>query len=268
MPILFPGSNTVTNLMTRRRAVLAAVAVLAVGFGPISGADPINSNSYTKAIEADIAHLATLADQFKEDTGNRTLPSRVKATAMLIASHAQANMSGDQADRMAAIRAGALKVAEGVAAKNADAWQAAVAALKQVQADPAADKSPLQLATMHKTELYDVMNLFSRPRGGGMNIENDIRAMRKDGVKDTALAELVGVRTAAIADYAIALPPAFSGKKTKEDWDRLSLEMKTLAADFALEAAKGDKADAAKLKKTATALDANCLNCHKVFRDD
>lgn len=249
---------------TQRRllGMVSLAACICLG-STISGAGPLPAETYSKVVEADISHLEQLVELAKTKKG---IPGRVKATAMLIATYAQDNISGKDADLMAALRAAALKVAESASKKNIDA--AAIAALKSVKPDANANKQPMKLHSLHKLDLHEVMDLFAASTGGGMNIEKDIREMKKSGVRDVKDAEIIAARTMAIADLALELTPEFSAKRKKEDWDRLMKEMKSIATDLGVEAAKGNKADPVKLKKTITALDANCVNCHGIFRDD
>jgi hypothetical protein len=233
----------------------------------LNAAAPLPAETYTKVIDADVAHLVSVIESAKANKTKKGLPGIAKATAALIALHAQENLDGKDGDKMAAVRAGAMKVVEMLGKKDLDGAEKAAVTLKS-GGEKSADKKPAKIASVAKLDLHDIMHLFGRNTGGGMNLEADIRTMKKDGIKDLKLAELVGARTAAIADFTMELPPEFSGKKKKSDWDGWTKDMKTSAVEFATEAAKGTKADAAKLKKIVTALDASCTNCHNIFRDD
>ncbi len=252
-----PKEKIMLAVMRRRFFGAAAVASLAF-LASTTGADPVPAESYSRTTEADIAHLEALVELAKTKRG---IPNRVKATAMLIAGSAQQNLNDP---KMVALRDAALKVAEAAAKKNIDA--AAIAALKNPPAG--GDSKPLKLATMHKIDLADIMNVFGSASAGGLNIEKDIRDLKKPGTKvDPKHAELIGVRTVAIADFALALPPEFNAKNKKVDWDRWSNDMKSSATELAAEAAKGAKADSETMRKTINKLDASCVNCHNVFRD-
>ncbi|CAN5383631.1 hypothetical protein BH11PLA2_BH11PLA2_07920 [soil metagenome] len=252
------------TLLNRKLIGALALGTLTLATGSYAAA-PLPETTYAKVIDADTAHLNSLVELAKTKKG---IPGRIKATAMLLAVYSQDNLTGKDADKMAAVRAQALKVAEAVAKKDTAATASAVAGLKGIAADAKADKKPAKLAAMHKLDLRELMDLFGASAGGGMNIEKDIRSMKKDGVKDVALAELVGARTAALADLTLELPPAFGGKKKKDDWDRWTKDMKAISVDITAEAAKGAKADMAKLKKLMGGLDGSCTNCHNVFRED
>jgi len=245
--------------MRRRLLGAAAVASLAFLASTTTGAGPLPAESYSRETEADIAHLEQLVELAKTKKG---VPGRMKATAMLIAANAQSNLADA---KMVALRDQALKVAEMAAKKNVDGAAKEIALLKSPPAG--GDKAPVKLATMHKLDLAEVMNLFGAAAAGGMNIEKDLRDMKKNGVKDAKLAELVGARSVAISDFALELPPEFTAKKKKSDWDGWTNDMKTHGTALATEASKGTKADAAKMKDSAGKLDASCVNCHNVFRD-
>jgi cytochrome c556 len=101
-----------------------------------------------------------------------------------------------------------------------------------------------------------------------MNIEADLKAAEK-AIKDPALVEVQAARVALIAQYSLDMPPsgAESGAKKKQ-WDDLAKESLKLGLEAAAEAAKGAKADQAKLKKTVSLINANCAACHGKFRDN
>jgi hypothetical protein len=248
----------VLGIRTRLLAGAAALGCLTLAVG---AAAPDAAPAPDRAVAADMDHLKKL---FELSKTKKKLEGRVKATAMLIAGYAQDNLGGKDGDKYAGLRAGALKVAEAAAKKDLAAAETAVGEMATAKGD----KKPLELATMNKIDLHDIMHLFGGSVGGGMNLEKDIRAAKKDGVKDVKAAEVIGLRVAKISDYTLALPPELGGKKTKADWDKWTNLMKTQSIELAAEAAKGDKADLAKLKKSMNALDATCTNCHNTFRDD
>jgi hypothetical protein len=214
------------------------------------------------AIEADTAHLMKLFELAKT---KKKIEGRIKATALLIAAHAQGHLDGPNADRMAGLQAQALKVAEAAAKKD---LAAAEAAAKDLAGAKGGDKKPVNLSKQAKIELVEVMDLYGGAIGGGMNIEKDIRDAKRNGPKDAKSAELIGARSAAMAAIYVDLLPELGGKKTKEEWVRLSNLAVKQSADVAAEGAKGEKADLAKLKKMLGQLDATCTNCHNTFRDE
>lgn len=252
--------------LCRRLLCASALAVLTFAVTTSAAAPPPPEESYAKVIDADIAHLEQLIELSKT---KKVALGRFKATAMLIAAHCQDNMKGKDANRMAALRAAALKVAEAAAKKgNEAATHKAVAALRTVTPDANADKKPLKLSGMYKLDLMEVMDQFGGSNGGGMNMEKDIRTMKgKDGVKDVNAAELIGMRTIAISEFTFEILPEFGAKKKKEDWDRWTHEMKDYATEIVAESTKGAKADLGKLKTLMGKLDASCVSCHNVFRD-
>ena len=214
------------------------------------------------AIAADTEHLTKLFELAKT---KKKIEGRIKATAILIAAHAQGHLDGPNADRMAGLQAQALKVAEAAAKKD---LAAAEAAAKDLAGAKGGDKKPVNLAKLAKLELVEVMDLYGGAIGGGMNIEKDIRDAKRNGPKDAKSAELIGARSAAMAAIYTELLPELGGKKTKEEWVRLSTLAGKQSADVAAEGAKGEKADLAKLKKMLGQLDATCTNCHNTFRDE
>lgn len=248
---------------------LAGVVVLSAAV-TTAAADPapagiIPPSAAELAIENDTAHLKKLFELAKT---KKKIEGRIKATAVLIATYAQDGMGGPNADKLAAVRAQALKVAEAAAAKNLKAAQAEAEELPNPKSAAGADHKPVDLSKQAKLELHEVMDLFGGSAGGGLNLEKDIREAKKNGPKDAKSAELIGARSTALATLYIQLMPELGGKKTKEDWVKWSTQARKQAADITAEAAKGSRADLAKIKKQMGALDATCTNCHNTFRDE
>ena len=110
--------------------------------------------------------------------------------------------------------------------------------------------------------------MLFRSKAGSLNIEADLKAAEKS-IKDVAVVEVQAARSALIAQYSLDMPPsgAESGAKRKQ-WDDLAKESLKLGLEASAEAAKGAKADTAKLKKAVGAVLLNCASCHKTFRDN
>ncbi len=247
----------------------AAVALMATA---VVAADPtLSADLSGKAVEADLAHLSKLVDLAK----TKKVGGRVKSASVLLALYAQDQLGSKDGAKMTALRDAALKIAgkaktSTAVTKDQAAFAADVAALAKVSGGAAGKPiDPKKILEDTKLELHEVMDLFGSSAGGGMNLEKDIQTMKKEGVKSTAAAELVGARTALLADLTLWLPneKAASGA-AKKQWDDYSAEMKKFSLDLANEAAKGTKADLAKLKTAASKLDASCTNCHNKFRAD
>ena len=243
-------------------AVAAAIAVSAGADDAASAKLMLPEGTAAKAIEADTAHLAKLFELTKT---KKKLEGRVKSTALLIAGYAQSELGGKDGAKMAGVRDQAVKIAEAIAKKDMAGAEAATKGL--ATAKGSAGGKELDLSKQAKLELAELMDLFGGSGAGGMNLEKDIRAGRKEiSAKD---AELIGARVMVLAEYTAKLPPEFDAakKKTPDAWERWSSQMKKTAGDIATEAAKGAKADAARLKKLMSGLDGTCTNCHNVFRE-
>lgn len=248
----------------------AAVAFFATA---LTAADPtLTADLSSKAIEADLAHLTKIVDLAK----TKKVGGRVKSASVLLALYAQDQLGGKDGAKMTALRDAALKIAgkaktSTAVTKDQAGFAADVAALAKVSPAASAGKpiDPKKILEDTKLELHEVMDLFGSSVGGGMNLEKDIQALKKDGVKNAAAAELIGVRTALLADLTLWLPneKAATGS-AKKQWDDYSVDMKKYSLEIAIEAAKGDKADKAKIKTAAGKLDASCTNCHNKFRAD
>lgn len=242
------------------RLFAAALGLSAGVWLTATAREPLPAGVTDKLIEGDIAFLQKQLE--KGTPEKRALPT-VKATAMLLAVYAQDNMGGANADRMAGLRAAALKVADAVAKKDYAAAKTAAAGLKDAKGG---DKKPIDLSKQAKINLDEVMSAFRKGTVGGRNIEADLKAQAKS-LTDVALAGEVGGRSAAIAHLSESLAPAgTSGAKAKQ-WTDWSKEMKDLGTKLASEAAKDKTADKKKVTELLNKLEKNCTDCHKVFRD-
>lgn len=249
-------------MWTHRVVAVAAAAALGVLLAtPSTAKDPLPDGTAAKVIAADIEFLnAGLAEKPTKDGPL----AKLKSGAMLLALNAQNNLDGKDADKMAGLRAQALKVAEAVAAKKVADATAAAAGLA---AATGGDKKPLKLHEQAKFDLSDLMSVYGKSKSSGMNIEMDLLTVAEKGAKDVALLEVQAARVALIAQYSLDMPPAEADSAAKKkQWADLAKESQKLGLDTAAEAAKGAKADAAKLKKMAGTINANCVACHEKFR--
>jgi hypothetical protein len=254
-------------MWTQRALAAAVTATLGVLLAtPTTAKDPLPDGTAAKVLAADIAYLnAGFAELPSVDA--EKLPGRLdrlKSGSMLIALNAQNGLDGKDADKMAATRAQALKVAEALAAKKTADATAAAAGLATAKGG---DKKVLKLHEQAKFDLTELMSAYGAAVAGGMNIQNDLKAAEKS-IKDVALIEVQAARVALIAQYSIDLPAGSAeGAAKRKQWNDLSKESLKLGLETAAEAAKGDKADQAKLKKMVGAINLNCKMCHEKFRD-
>jgi hypothetical protein len=241
----------------------AAVACLTAF---VTAADPtLSADLSGKTIEADVTHLNKLIELSK----TKKVGGRVKSTAVLLALYAEDQLGGKDAAKMATLRDEALKIA--AKSKMAATVADAAAALKDIKPAAGASTKPLgaeKIIADTKLELHEAMDLFGSAAGGGMNLEKDIQAIKKNGVSNLPAAELIGARTALLADLTLHMPNDKATGANKKAWDDYTKDMKKFALEVATEAAKGKGADLAKIKTSATKLDASCLNCHNKFRAD
>ena len=211
---------------------------------------------YKKAVTADIAYLQ---DALKSGAPAKNAVRTIKGVAMQLAAYGEA--TGD-----AALTAQAVKVAEAMGKKD---YAGAEEAAKGLSSPKAGAKPKGPLHTVAKLSLDDVMSSYRPSKNGGMNMEADIRAAVKSGTIDAKTAELIGVRTAVIADYTTHFPneKATTNKDLQAQWDKWSKEMGELGKQLADEAGK-PKPDLKAVVGVVKKLDANCVNCHNKFRDD
>ena len=121
--------------------------------------------------------------------------------------------------------------------------------------------------------LYAAMSPFRGGTVGGLNIERDIRDMTKANNPkpiDPAAVEILATRTAVLSSYGLHSPnaPGKVNPANKKQWEKWSTEAVNDSKEIEAEAAKGAKADTAKIKKLLNNLDARCQDCHNKFRDE
>lgn len=247
--------------MTTRIRALAGGSALAAGLWFLTAAlaapPALPKDSYQKAIKADVDFLQKKLDNIVADpTKNRGAIRTVKAVAMNIAFYGEAVKDE-------ALKSQALKVAEALDKKD---FKAAADAAKGLSA-PKVDAAVKGSKTF---ALDDVMSPFRPTRTGGQNLEENIKAAKKMGKIEAADAELIGVRTSAIADYAVGMPTdkAMTNKDMKAKWERWNKDMAAASKELAEEGAKGKNADEKKMLAALTKLDNSCLNCHNDFKNE
>jgi hypothetical protein len=254
--------------MSRFAPALAALTGLVLTARPADPPEPvISKESYRRAADADIAYLrASLADiaanPEKRQAGRK---AATKGVAVLLVRYSE--WLGDDALKSQSIRV-ALKIDKGewkVAAEASDALKA-----------PKVDKEALK-AALPKLTHAAVFAPFRATATGGLNIDRDIKDQTRATTKleqiDVKLAELLGVRTAALMELAESIPPAratlelahLESRERRPLWDRWLRDTRLPARDAAIEAAKGEKADREKLRKLLTTVNARCSDCHGCF---
>ena len=237
----------------------AGALALATGLWLLSAATAappaLSKDAYKKAITADIAFIQ---DALKGGSPDKRAVSTIKAVAMYLAVYGEA--TGD-----AGLTAEALKVADAVAKKDFKAADAAAKGLTNPKAGP---KPKGELHTLAKFDLAEVMSPYRVSKVGGLNMEADIRAAIKAGTIDAKSAELIGIRSAVIADFTFHYPTdkATTNKALQVKWEKWSKEMGDVGKNLAEEAGKA-KADQKSLNTILKRLDANCTNCHNEFRN-
>ncbi len=251
-------------MTTRLRAIVGGAA-LATGLWFLSGAvaaPALPAGTLKKAAEADVAqlqkHLETCLSDAKEA---RRFGPTAKALALMIAMYAEA--AGDTA-----LKDGALKAADQIAAKDYKAASDTVKGLKVTAAGKALPASGIH--SKAGFSLDEAMSPFRTSRVGGLNLEKDIRDyMNAKMPMDTAAVELLAARTAVLGEFSLSMPndKADINKANKDKWARWSVEMSEISGKISAEAGKGKSANEKELIKLLKALDAKCLDCHNEFRD-
>ena len=256
--------------MTIQLRLLAGGFALAAGLWFLSAAPAapaLPKIAYQKAIRADIAQLQMHLDHIVENLAsnpkeaNRYGPT-TRGLAMMLAEYAEA--TGDEK-----LRTDSLQLADLLSKKQ---WKEAAQMAKTLASKPGS--APLKssdLHKMHKFNIEEVMSPFRSGTVGGMNIEKDIRAIRdKKRAPEPADIEVLAARVAVLNDYASHYPndKATVSKAKTEQWEKLTKDSIEFAHKLATESAKGKNANASEMIKLVTRIDAQCVNCHKEFRDD
>ena len=256
--------------MTAKIRLLVGGTALAAGLGFLTAAiaapPALPKDSTKKAIEADIASVQALLDNIAADPA-KTKGAMRTCRALVLTLGAYAELNGDKAllGQVGKLGEAIDKASDPKGDKD---WKAAVEAAKSLSKPPAGGAAPKGPLVKH--DLEDVMSPFRVSKGGGMNIEKDIRDFKKAGKIEAKDAELIGARCAVLADYASKMPndKASVSNATKQKWEKLCKDMAATSKDLTDEAAKGYKADAKKLLATLIKLDNTCITCHGDFRNE
>lgn len=251
--------------MTHPFRLIAGSVALAAGMWFLTlaatAAPPLSKEAYKAATAADISFLQRALNG--GDPAKGAMPS-IKGVAALVALYGEA--VGDEA-----LRSQALQVLEAAAKKDWKTADAAAKGLNAPKADPAAPKKSLDaILKDNKCGLEEVMSPFRLTKVGGLNIEKDIRDATKAGAKTNPKdAELIGVRAAAIGDYAVHFPvdKAKANKGKLDMWNKWCKDMVDTGKELTDEGAKGAKADGKKLETIFKKLDKSCTDCHNEFRN-
>ncbi|MCE9568366.1 MAG: cytochrome c [Planctomycetes bacterium] len=252
-------------MTTRLRLLVGSTALLA-GFCFLTSAaaapPTLPAETYKKVAETDLAqlqeHIATAA---KGGQDAKRFGPTAKTLAMMLAMYGEA--TGD-----AALRDGAVKVAEAIQAKDFAAAGTAAKALAIKGGGKAL--APNGLAGKAKFGLEEVMSPFRGSKVGGLNIEKDLREMIKGTTPaDPAAVQVLVARTAVLGEYTASFPneKASINASNKAKWEKWSKDMIDVSKKLDAEASKGKGGDAKEIAKLLKLLDAKCSDCHNEFRD-
>src|SRR5262245_39951429 len=100
--------QTVSSKLIRRASGLAGLAACVWLAVPTTAADPLPADLTADLVAADIDYLQKSLAKSPE---KRALPT-IKASALLLALHAQSNLGGAKGTEMAALRDQAVKIAD------------------------------------------------------------------------------------------------------------------------------------------------------------
>jgi hypothetical protein len=251
--------------VTTRLRLLAGSAALAFGLLLLSGATAapaLPADAYKKAAEADVAqlqkHIETCLSDAKEA---RRYGPTAKSLALMLAVYGEA--TGD-----AALKDGAIKVAEELAKKDFKAAGEAAKALAVKGGGKALASGMVH--TKAKFTLDEAMSPFRGSKVGGLNLEKDIRDMMNGKLAlDPTAVQVLATRTAVLGEFTEAFPndKATINPGNKAKWVKWSKDMTDVSKKLAEEAGKGKSADNKEMIKLLKGLDAKCSDCHNEFRD-
>jgi cytochrome c556 len=250
-----------------RRLVITAV-ITASGIVAVYGADgkqiwkPILNDAELNTMVA--ADAKIIADTVAKGAPDKKAIAKIRAAALMIATYAQG-----AGDTQAGLRDLALKIGKAATDGKVDEIKTLVTELKPGASSTGAKTGVVAL--QEQFELAELMQQFKPEGGGGISLERNLQTLINKRAAFTpaeykAMIPLL-LRTAVIAQPCEAFAPAKDeGTKTKEQWNKWSQEMAELASEGA-KLAKTPKPDDKAVKNILKKLEANCTNCHKVFRD-
>jgi len=249
------------------RSVSVLGAILGLAFVAIHAADgpgiwkPVLTESELPTLVA--ADAKIISDTLAKGTPDKKGIAKIRAAALMIATYAQ-----DAGDDQAGLRDLALKLGKAASDGKLDEMKKLVAELKPGAQSPGAKVGPIAL--QDQFELAELMQQFKPDRSGGIDLEKNLQTLinkRTLTAADAKTAMPLLLRTAVIAQPCEAFVPAKDeGAKTRDKWLTWSQEMGQLASEGA-KLAKAPKLDQKALKNVLKKLEANCMACHKVFRD-
>jgi hypothetical protein len=246
-----PHKETFVTAKIRLAAGGTALALGLCALSASTAAPNLPKDTYKRAAEADIAALQKL---FVDGKPAKGAAGTIKTLSVMIATYGGA--TGD-----AALTAQALKVADAAGKKKWDVAEKEAKLLKVGAGGGGAGKGGL-----HKSlDLDEIMSPFRIGKSGGLNIEKDLKDAAKAGMIDPKAAEVLGARSAVIAEFTKDFPndKAKTNAANKKKWEDYCKSMQDLSQQVAAEGAKGNGKIGPLLKK----LDATCVNCHNDFRD-
>ena len=241
---------------------LAGVAGVVAIVGLTTAAETAIPKKTSDALVAE--DIAFLQKGLAKEPQRKELPG-LKATAMMVAAHAQAQMTGPNAAKMAGLRDQALKVAAALDEK--EYGQAKEAAQGLENPPPSQSTKPVELHKMHDFEIDEVMAPFRSGRSGGMEIERNLRKESRTAT-DVKLIEAIAGRTAILGEFTKKMPTgqAAANPARLKKWEDYSDDMIGHAKAITEETAKPTP-DMELLQKKLLVLDASCTNCHNDYRD-
>jgi hypothetical protein len=226
----------------------------------------IKDDDFKSYLEQDVAHLSK---NLKDGAPTKNGIKQAKAAAMMIAMSAQLQITGqDKAKdaKMATLRDNAVKVAEAVLSKKyAEAVEISKLLTTSTPASPTAKTEPVELEKKAKFDMDELMKILHKTSVGGLNIEIELKEA-SEKLKDVSKIPVMAARLIAIAEYTEKMPSETgAGKKSLENWKKLSVTMKD-AAKETYEASKTTKPDLKKIQTSLGKLNASCTECHNVFK--
>jgi soluble cytochrome b562 len=270
-------------MSTSVRWQAGALAALAVGLGLFAG--PRNGSAADAKAAVDLYKPVMPKDVFTQvvndeaktlrdavaKAADKKQAGKARSVALMIAVYAQdeAARGGTNAAEMAGLRDTALKLAKAIADGKLDDAKKLAGEIKATGvANPSAKMAPV--AVQADFEIDTLMQVFKPERGGGLEWEKKLQMLRDKRSAYTAadFQTLVPLmyRIATIAQPTEAFAPEPMGKKTPEEWIKLSKEMASEALATA-ELAKKPKPDDKMVKTAVKRLEATCTSCHDKYRD-
>jgi hypothetical protein len=233
---------------------------------PIHEFNPLVDQAYQALREP----LGKLSRGRLKDDERRRIAEPARGLALFIAAYAQSTKTeGEEARRLAAVRDVALLLERALNDGDLAAARKLWVELPDARATEQTKTAPVSLSDVDGREdvVRASMFLVRPPSRGGLGLESALNNLaRTSGAVKWEDAARLGYQVTAMAQMdQSAAPLKKEGDKDPKDWLRVTDALREAGLDLAKAATMKD---AAGVRQAAGRVNASCLGCHRVFRDN